>query len=296
MKITDYTLVKNAIYMRPDDANKGSCGSLLSISGSYGMAGASILAGKGALRSGIGLLKTALPKSIYPIASQCMLESVFYPLDETEDGKISKNNIPFLIEQANTSKAVLIGCGISVSEDTKEVVYSLIENCTKPMVIDADALNCVSENKGILKQAKAPIIITPHPGEMSRLNGLSIKEINSNREQTAKAFAEQYGVICVLKGKGTIIAKSDSSNETELFINPTGNSGMATGGSGDVLAGIIGALLAQETKPYKSAAAGVFIHGLAGDIASEKYGKISMLPSDLIDCIHLAFNEILNHK
>ncbi len=287
MERTDKNTVKRAIFKRPDDANKGTLGSLLSICGSYGMAGAAIMAGKSALRCGLGLLKTAVPKSIYPIAAQSILESVYYPLEETENGVISANNIPFLLKEAEKSKAVLIGCGLTVCDDTKELINSFIENCTVPLVLDADALNCIADNPDILKNAKSPVIITPHPGEMARLVKSTAKYVNSNRTETALNFSTQYGVVTVLKGSGTIIASPDGN----CLINTTGNSGMATGGSGDVLAGMISSLLAQESSPFQSASASVYLHGLAGDIACRKYGKISMLPTDIIECIPLAFQE-----
>ena len=282
--------IQKAIIKRPDDAHKGTMGSLLCICGSYGMAGAAIMAGKSALRCGLGLLKTAVPKSIYPVCAGNILESVYYPLEEGKDGTISAKNIDFLISQAENSSAVLIGCGLTVCDDTKSIVNFFIENCTKPMVIDADALNCISDCTEILLRAKAPIIITPHPGEMSRLIKISTKEVNSSRTGTARNFAEKYGVVTVLKGAGTVIASSDG----RFFINTTGNSGMATGGSGDVLAGMISSILAQGAKSFDSAVSGVYLHGLAGDIAAEKFGKISMLPTDIINCIHLAYDVAYN--
>lgn len=285
MEQTDRNIVKKAVFDRPDDANKGTLGSLLCICGSFGMAGAAIMAGKAALRSGLGLLKTALPKSIYPIAAGAIFESVFFPLEETPDGKISKNNIDFLLSEAEKSSAVLIGCGLSVCDDSEELVNSFIENCFKPLVLDADALNCVAKNPDILKKAKAPIIITPHPGEMARLVKSTPKEVNQNRAEVATDFAKEYGVVTVLKGAGTIIA----SPEGRMMINRTGNSGMATGGSGDVLAGMTGSLSAQGAKPFDAAAAAVYLHGLAGDIAAEKLGRISMLPTDLINEIPQAY-------
>ena len=287
MEQTDRNIVKKAVFKRPDDANKGTLGSLLCICGCYGMAGAAIMAGKAALRCGLGLLKTALPKSIYPIAAGAIFESVFFPLEETSDGKISKSNIDFLLCEAKKSSAVLIGCGLSVCNDTEKLVNSFIENCTKPLVLDADALNCVAKNPDILKKAKVPIIITPHPGEMARLVKLTPKAVNENRAEISADFAKEYGVVTVLKGSGTIIA----SPEGRVMINRTGNSGMATGGSGDVLAGMTGSLLAQGAKPFDAAAAAVYLHGLSGDIAAEKLGKISMLPTDLIDEIPQAFRK-----
>lgn len=287
MEQTDRNIVKKAVFNRPDDANKGTLGSLLCICGCYGMAGAAIMAGKAALRCGLGLLKTALPKSIYPIAAGAIFESVFFPLEETPDGKISKCNIDFLLCEAEKSSAVLIGCGLSVCDNTEELINSFIENCTRPLVLDADALNCVAKNTDILKKAKAPIIITPHPGEMARLVKSTPKAVNENRAEIAADFAKEYGVVTVLKGAGTIIA----SPEGRVMINRTGNSGMATGGSGDVLAGMTGSLLAQGANVFDAASAAVYLHGLSGDIAAEKLGKISMLPTDLIGEIPQAFRK-----
>lgn len=287
MEQTDKNIVKKAVFKRPDDANKGTLGSLLCINGSFGMAGAAIMAGKAALRCGLGLLKTAVVKSIYPIAAQAIYESVFFPLDETPDGKISKSNVDFLLCEAEKSSAVLIGCGLTVCGDTKAIVNSFIENCIAPLVLDADALNCIADNPSVLKKAKAPIIITPHPGEMARLVKSTAKDVNENRTETAVSFSKEYGVVTVLKGAGTVIA----SPSGKALINRTGNSGMASGGSGDVLAGMTASLLAQGAKSFDAAAAAVYLHGLSGDIAAEKSGKISMLPTDMIDAIPEAYKK-----
>lgn len=289
MKETDRLLFNKAVFNRPDDSNKGTLGSLLCICGSYGMAGAAIMAGKAALRCGIGLLKIAVPKSIYPVCATNILESVYYPLEETSNGVISSKNTDFLLEMCEKSSAVVIGCGLSVCDDTKNLVQSVITNCEKPLVIDADALNCICNKLEILKNLKAPAIITPHPGEMARLLHSTPKTVNSNRENTAINFAKKFGVVTVLKGAGTIIASPDG----EVYINHTGNSGMATGGSGDVLSGIIGSLLAQGAAPINAAAAGVFLHGTIGDLAAEKLGKISMLPTDMIDMIPTAYLKLM---
>mgnify|MGYP002577390587 FL=1 len=289
MKETDRLLFNKAVFNRPDDSNKGTLGSLLCICGSYGMAGAAIMAGKAALRCGIGLLKIAVPKSIYPVCATNILESVYYPLEETSNGVISSKNTDFLLEMCEKSSAVVIGCGLSVCDDTKNLVQSVITNCEKPLVIDADALNCICNKPEILKNLKVPAIITPHPGEMARLLHSTPKTVNSNRENTAIDFAKKFGVVTVLKGTGTIIASPDG----EVYINHTGNSGMATGGSGDVLSGIIGSLLAQGASPINAAAAGVFLHGTIGDLAAEKLGKISMLPTDMIDMIPTAYLKLM---
>lgn len=289
MKETDRLLFNKTVFNRPDDSNKGTLGSLLCICGSYGMAGAAIMAGKAALRCGIGLLKIAVPKSIYPVCATNILESVYYPLEETSNGVISSKNTDFLLEMCEKSSAVVIGCGLSVCDDTKNLVQSVITNCEKPLVIDADALNCICNKPEILKNLKAPAIITPHPGEMARLLHSTPKTVNSNRENTAIDFAKKFGVVTVLKGAGTIIASPDG----EVYINHTGNSGMATGGSGDVLSGIIGSLLAQGAAPINAATAGVFLHGTIGDLAAEKLGKISMLPTDMIDMIPKAYLKLM---
>ena len=277
MERTDKNIVKRAIAPRPDDAHKGTMGTLLSVCGSYGMAGAAILSSLGALRCGVGLLKCALPKSVYPIAAIRIPECVYLPSEENLSGKMTARNADFLLEQ--DADAVLIGCGLSVCDDTRALVESFITRCEKPMVLDADALNCIKDAPEILRSAKAPVIITPHPAEMARLCGSTAGAINENRENTARVFSARYGVVTVLKGAGTVIA----SPKGRTLLNTTGNSGMATGGSGDVLAGMCASLLAQGGAPFDCAAAAVYLHGLAGDLAAKRLGKISMLPTDLID-------------
>ena len=283
MKPVTVSIVKQALAPRPDDAHKGTMGTLLSICGCYGMAGACLLSSKAALRSGVGLLKCALPKSIYPIAAVSIWESVYLPLEETPDGKTAAANLPFLRDQS--ADAVLIGCGMSVCDDTRTLVRGFLEACDKPLLLDADALNCLADDPSVLRRAKAPVVITPHPAEMGRLCGISAKEVNADREATAGRFAADYGVIVVLKGAGTVTAAPDG----RAVINTTGNSGMATGGSGDVLAGICASLLAQGGEAFDSAAAAVYLHGLAGDLAAARLGKISMLPTDLLDALPQAF-------
>ena len=282
MKVTDIGFVRSVLPVRPDDANKGTMGTLLSICGSYGMAGAAMLAAKAALRMGVGLQKSALPQSIYPIAAANLWESVYLPPSETANGSISAANTAALLADRHT--AVLIGCGMTVCEATRELVISFLEKSEAPMVLDADALNAISGDPSVLKRAKAPVIITPHPAEFGRLTRMTPREVNADREAQAARFASEYGVVTVLKGAGTVIA----SPKGDVMLNPTGNSGMATGGSGDVLAGMTGALLAQGAEPFSAAAAAVFLHGMAGDIAAERLGKTSMLPSDLIECIPAA--------
>lgn len=294
MKTTDTTIVKKALAHRPDDAHKGTMGALLSICGCYGMAGACILSGTAALRCGIGLLKCALPASVYPLAAVKMPESVYLPLPETADGKLAAANAPLLSEQA--ADARLIGCGMGLNDDTRALTHALIRHSQLPTVLDADALNAVAGDPSVLREADAPVIITPHPAEMARLMHTTAHKVNENRLLAARSFAARYHVIVVLKGAGTVIAAPDGS----ALVNPTGNSGMATGGSGDVLAGMCASLVAQRRgeNAFDCAAAAVYLHGLAGDLAAERLGKISMLPRDIIDEIPQAFAVVTNtlHK
>ena len=279
METTDSFIEKYPIRERKKSAHKGTNGTLLTICGSYGMAGAAMLAGEAALRTGVGLLRTAVPRSIYGIAAQKLVESVFVPLEQNPDGTMSAREYPkLLFECAENASAVLIGCGIGVTNDTKQIVSILIQNSTKPMVVDADALNCISQNPDILRLATAPIIITPHPREMARLIDSDVQTIQAYRYDVAKDFAMEYRVTVVLKGANTIIA----TPEGKVYVNLTGNNGMAKGGSGDVLSGMMSSLLAQGLSAEKAAVYAVYYHGLAGDKCRKKLSARSMLPSDLI--------------
>ena len=279
----DKNLVKSTVKKRPADSDKTTVGSLLSICGSYGMAGAAIMSSKAALRSGIGLLKIATVKSIYPIIAQAVPEAVFYPID---DNFISDFDF---IEKSKYCGAVLAGCGLSVNNNTRELVNNIIKFSEIPIILDADALNIVSENPSVLTENDIVKILTPHDREFSRLNGKDISEVKNNREELAVEFAEKYNVILVLKGHKTLVVNPSG----EIYYNKElGNAGMASGGSGDVLAGIIGSLIAQGFEPFKSAASSVYLHALSGDIAKEKFGEISMLPTDIIDCIPTAFKSL----
>jgi NAD(P)H-hydrate epimerase len=279
----DKNLVKSTVKKRPADSDKTTVGSLLSICGSYGMAGAAIMSSKAALRSGIGLLKIAIAKSIYPIIAQAVPEAVFYPID---DNFISDFDF---IEKSKYCGAVLAGCGLSVNNNTRELVNNIIKFSEIPIILDADALNIVSENPSVLTENDIVKILTPHDREVSRLIGKDISDVKNNREELAVEFAEKYNVILVLKGHKTLVVNPSG----EIYYNKElGNAGMASGGSGDVLAGIIGSLIAQGFEPFKSAASSVYLHALSGDIAKEKFGEISMLPTDIIDCIPTAFKSL----
>jgi len=276
MQIIDEIFVKSALVKRQADAHKYSVGTLLSICGSYGMAGASIMAGKGALRSGIGLLRMVVPESIYPIVAQALPEAVF---------SVVKDEIS--IKEINAKKnCVLIGPGLSTSHYAQKALREVVENADVPIVIDADGLNILANHTSLLKYAKAPVIVTPHNMEMARLANIPVEKVLENREEVALNFSKKFNVITVLKGSKTIVA---SPGGKVMYNTLTGNAGMATGGSGDVLAGIMASLIAQGCDLYKGACSAVYIHGLAGDIARDKFGEISMLPTDIIDCLPQAF-------
>lgn len=289
-EIVTHDIINSIFKRRASSSNKGSIGTLLTVCGSYSMAGAAMLSSEAALRSGAGLVKTALPKSIYPIVAAGLPECVYKPLDENIDGTISNMNKELILKEANNSDAVLIGCGITNNLDSKEIVYYLIRNSKTPIIIDADGINVISDNINILKEAQSKIILTPHPKEMSRLTGMQIKKIQQDRINIAKNFSNEYKVTLILKGENTVIS---SPNQIPM-INRTGNPGMATGGSGDVLAGVVASLVSQGYSTVNSALLGTYIHGLAGDIAASKYSETSMLPSDIIDCLGDVFKQLEN--
>ena len=272
--------VKENLPRRPDDAHKGTMGTLLNISGSYAMAGACVLSSLAALRSGVGLLKVALPKSIYPIVASSCCEAVYLPLDESEEGTVSPDSLDVLLDASKNANSVLLGCGLKLCDDTIKFVKEFVGKCENKLLVDADGINALARNIDILSSTKAEVVLTPHLKEMSRLTGLSVQEIAQNREEVAMTFAKNFSCTVVLKGKDTVVTDGD-----RLLINPTGNSGMAKGGSGDVLSGVIASFMAQGVSSFESACMGVYVHGLSGDIAAARYSKTAMLPSDILTCL-----------
>ena len=263
--------------MRHPDSHKGTYGTALMVTGSFGMAGAAILSAKAALKSGVGKLKFAVHKKIYGVCTVAVPEAVYLPYGTCFRKK--------MLEHVKMADSILFGCGSGDNRATLKKLEFIIDNANCPIVIDADGINVLSKNIDILKRATTPIILTPHPQEMARLCGKSVKEINDNRLNIATDFAKQYGVYLVLKGHNTVIAARD----TAPIVNPTGNAGMATGGSGDVLAGIAAGLLAYNKDILKTISAAVYIHGLAGDMAAEKLSKTALLPSDMIEELPCVF-------
>ncbi|MGN0467652.1 MAG: NAD(P)H-hydrate dehydratase [Acutalibacteraceae bacterium] len=284
VKKSMYTLSKSEagslIPKRLPVSHKGTYGHLLSICGSKKMPGAPVLAAKAALRSGVGLVTAAFPESIYQTMSFKLTEALLMPLKEKEDGSLSRDCIPEILSCLDNFTAVVIGCGLTPSEDVKEIVEAVIKNSKVPVIIDADGINVLSENIDILKEASAPVILTPHPKEMARLCKTTTEIIQADRVKNAKAFSNNYNAVMVLKGSNTVVASPDRES---VYVNSSGNSGLAKGGSGDVLAGIVGAFAAQGLKPSVAAAVSVYIHGHCADLAADRLSQTGMLPSDVID-------------
>lgn len=265
-------------------SHKGSYGTGVSVTGSYGMPGASIISGKAALRSGLGILKIATVKENYTACAAALPEAVFIPL-ESDGTTMLYENISLLKRELQRASAILIGCGLGISEDVKKITRELICSAEVPIIIDADGINNIADDIEFIKQVKAPIIMTPHPAEMSRLCGKTVAEIEDNRIEIATEFAMKYRVYLCLKGTNTVIA----TPKGEVFINVIGNAGMATGGSGDMLAGIILGLVARGEAVLDAVCAAVWFHSAAGDAARDELGETSMLPSDMIERLHRFF-------
>ncbi|MBQ3057370.1 MAG: NAD(P)H-hydrate dehydratase [Clostridia bacterium] len=264
---------------RPKISHKGTFGTALLICGSYGMAGAAILATRAALKSGVGIAKCLIPKSIYKILTVAVPEAVCLPKISTLKGGLSAFvNIKSALQKTS---AVLFGCGLSNTVHTKMLLKKLIKSNSCPLIIDADGINALAGCIDLLKKANAPIILTPHPAEMARLIKSDVKTVEANRITIARNFAKQYNCILVLKGANTLI--TDPSGK--VYFNTLGNSGMATGGSGDVLSGIIVSLLAQGLPPIEAANAAVYLHSLAADKAAKITGEAGLLPSDIIEAL-----------
>ncbi len=262
---------------RRHNSHKGSYGTALLVCGSYGMAGAAILACRAALRSGVGIAKCVLCDGIYPAFTAAVPEAVCLPVKQSENGTFADGILAD--EYLKGADAVLFGCGVGKGENIKALLEKLIISADLPLVLDADGINALASGIELLKKSNAPIIITPHPGEMARLVGKTTAEVESDRINTARSFAQEYNCIVVLKGADTIVASPDG----EISFNLPGNPGMAKGGSGDVLAGICVSLLAQGLEPLKAAKAAVYLHSTAGDKAARKRGERAMLPSDIIE-------------
>ena len=277
---------------RAADAHKGRFGRLLVIAASLGKTGAAALAGRAALRSGVGLCTIAAPASQQPIVAAQAPEYMTEALPETPARSLSLAARDRLLELARGMDAVALGPGLSLDPETQELARALIRELDRPMVVDADALTALAGHLDVLRHAAGPRALTPHPGEMARLRGSSIDAVQADRIEVARAFAREQGVALALKGAGTVIAGPDG----EVALNPTGNPGMAKGGSGDALTGIVGALLARAVDATVALQAGCYLHGLAGDVAARERGEHAMIPSDLIESLPAALRELTSRS
>lgn len=269
---------KDVLELLPDRnplAHKGDFGRILLLCGSRGYTGAAALAAMGALRCGAGLVYLGVPESIYAIEAVKLTEPVVFPLPE-EDGMLSKAAIDQILIRLPNVDAVLIGPGIGCSEGTFSVVEAILKEYKGPIVLDADGINVLAGHIDILRGRTGTTILTPHEGEFRRISD----RLTDDRIASAKGFAEDTNTIVLLKGHSTVI--TDGST---CYANPTGNPGMAVGGSGDVLSGIITALLGQGIAPLQAAACGAWIHGSAGDICAEEIGQYGMLPTDMLNVL-----------
>ncbi len=273
-----------ALPARKADSHKGDCGRVLVVAGSRGMAGAATLCADAALRAGSGLVHLALPGGIYRIAASHCRCVIFHPMPQTDDGTMAAGSSDALRALAQRSDVVAIGPGLTTHQETKQVVLRLIAETEVTVVIDADAINALAESTEILSKAAGPRILTPHPGEMARLTGTTTAEIRAAREETATAFASEHNITLALKGRGTIVTNGDC-----LYVNRSGNHGMATAGSGDVLTGLIAGLAAQGMAPFEATQLGVYLHGMAGDKAEEAFTAWSMTAQDILGCVPETF-------
>ena len=274
---SEESLIASLLPQRAKDANKGSFGRVLCVAGSEKMPGAAVMAASSAVTAGAGTLVMAIPQSLYYGMSARVSEAMILPLPE-KDGALGRESLPQLLAALPEKGALLVGPGLSQTPEVDDVLTALIENCQAPMLIDADGINALSRHIDSIKKAQAPVVLTPHPGEMARLCGTSVAAVQADRIGTAREFARRYGVTLLLKGANTVIACTNG----EVYLNPTGNPAMAKGGSGDVLAGVAAAFLAQGMSADAAAVCAAYIHGLAGDELVKNLSDYSVTPSHMI--------------
>lgn len=271
----NHELVLSLLPDRNPWGHKGNFGKLLLLCGSRGYTGAAFFAAMGALRSGAGLVFLGVPESIYGIEAVKLNEPVIFPLPDA-GGRLSVDAVPEILTRLPQMDAVLVGPGLGQSEGTLAVVRAVLEKAECPVVVDADGINVLSAHRDLLRGRKLPTILTPHDGEFARLGGV----IGEDRMAAAAALAEELGCTVLLKGHETCI-----TDGTDGYLNPTGNPGMAVGGSGDVLAGVITALLGAGLPPLEAAACGAWLHGAAGDRCAAELGQYGMLPTDMLSAL-----------
>ncbi len=290
---TDEKIISETLFERIADSHKGTYGTLVCVTGSVSMPGAAMLSGEAALRCGCGLVKICAPNQNIPAMASRIPEAVYLPATVDKNGFYEVDNFQKIISSCEDAGALLIGCGIGVTYQTKELVEKLLRKAECPIILDADGINCIINNIDIIGEAKNKVIITPHPAEMARILDCSTFQVQKDRLAACRKILSMFeNVVVVLKGAGTIIATHD-----KIYVNDTGNPGMSCGGTGDVLSGMIASFAAQGITPHDAAALGVYMHGRAGDIAAEKYSMHYMLSSDVIKCLPELFlknEKILN--
>lgn len=277
---------------RAAHAHKGDFGHLFVLAGSPGKTGAAAMVCEAAVRVGTGLVTLGLPESLNPILEVKITEAMTEPLPETKEKTLSLSALNRVRELMFRKTALALGPGLSLHPQTTRLVLKILRESSLPMVIDADGLSAIAGKLELLKRSRSPLVLTPHPGEMARLLGTTIQEVQQNRIEIARKFAYENKVILVLKGARSLVA----SPEGDLFINPTGNPGMASGGMGDVLTGMIGGFLAQGLPPLEAAKLGVFLHGLTGDYVAHKKGQRGLAATDLILETPLVLHALTSQK
>jgi ADP-dependent NAD(P)H-hydrate dehydratase len=272
---------------RAADSNKGDFGRVLIVAGSRGMSGAAILCGKAALRGGAGLVKVAVPHEILPTVAAGDPCYMTVPLSQDGTGLLDFPALAEIFAMEQTQTVLAVGPGLGRGTELSRMLPELVGKASRPLVLDADGLNAFAGQAGKLHTAGVPLIITPHPGEMGRLLVVATHVVQSRREEMAVRCAREHRLIVVLKGHGTIVTDGQ-----RLYRNTTGNPGMSTGGTGDVLTGLIAALVGQGLEPFAAAQLGVYLHGRAGDLARERVGEVSLIATDLLDFLPAAIRQL----
>lgn len=275
IKTLDHNQVLSILPDRKPNSHKGDYGKILLLCGSLGYTGAAALAAMGALRSGAGLVYLGVPESIYAIEATKLNEAVVFPLPD-KDGKLSIDALPQILNMLPDMDAVLFGPGWGKSEGNFLIAQEVLRAYHKPIVADADGINVLAKHMDIVRERKAPTVLTPHPGEFAHMGG----DNSLDRRTAAEKFAREYGCVLLLKGHETVITDGQ-----QTYVNTTGNAGMAVGGSGDVLAGIIVSLIGQGIDPLTAAACGAWLHGAAGDVCAAQIGQYGMLPTDMVQTL-----------
>ncbi len=281
--------IPKGLLKRRPDTHKGDYGHVLVVGGSIGFTGAPVLAAQAALRSGAGLVSLAVPESVYFIVASQLIEVMVHPLPESPSGTLSVNGLATLYPLILKSDVIALGPGLSQSPFARKGVHRILTTVDLPIVLDADGINAVSgKDRVVLTKAKGPVVITPHPGEMGRLLGVTTDQVQRDRSRIAEKAAKELKVVVVLKGHRTVVA----SPTGRTYVNSTGNPGMATAGMGDLLTGMIAALIGQGLEPFTAAKAGAYLHGLAGDLAARRIGQVSLTAGDVLASIPDAFRKV----